>query len=134
MKVTENMRRFLAVLGEDQTFLERQEEFVNASQTEVTAWMKERAARDGIQLTEDDLDLSRELTEEELEGLSAGRIKENGKTDCFCSAGGGGTADERQKSCACVAYGSGKSRDGYEVMWCFMVGLAIENWGPFASQ
>lgn len=50
--------------------------------------------------------------DEDLEKIAGGRIffDDNGipRSDCMCAVGGGGTADEYQKTCACVAIGDGK--------------------------
>ena len=76
-----------------------------------------------ITLTENDLlkNTAEEMSEEELEQVSGGRIKavtvkdklypdktsERYVSDCFCAIGGGGVADTYQKTCACVISGCG---------------------------
>lgn len=57
-----------------------------------------------------------ELDEAELEGVAGGRIKEMSdldgtirkRSDCACFAGGGGSSDSYQKTCACVLAGAGE--------------------------
>ena len=76
----------------------------------------------GIEITEAELLASEpskpaygELSDDELEQVSGGRISYNGggngyrtaKSDCFCVVGGGGKSDALQKTCACVLGGGG---------------------------
>lgn len=83
----------------------------------------ELAKEAGIEITEAELLAPEssepaygELSDDELEQVSGGRISYNGggngyrtaKSDCFCVVGGGGKSDSLQKTCACVLGGGGE--------------------------
>lgn len=126
--MTTNMRRLLDILAQDKEFLDKQDEICGMQEEEAKAWMIERAAREGIELTDQDLGPT-EIESEELEDVSGGKMYYDLKvhpgihTDCFCIAGGGGTGDRFQSTCACVAGGAGKLKDGRTAMWCVGFGM-----------
>ena len=59
----------------------------------------------GVELTEADFAQNCELSDDELDAVVGGG-------NCICAFGGGGKADEGEKTCDCVMGGGGEYSDG----------------------
>ena len=111
--MTENIKKLLEIISSDEEAVKT----MNALPTmeDVIAFAKEK----GVTLTEADFQKPEgELNEDELEAVAGGK-------ECWCSFGGGGTADEyyyyrglsspHQSTCACVVAGVGKKNWGTDI-------------------
>lgn len=126
--MTDKMKEAIIVILQEQSSEIDEEQLEKMCADELKDWMKERAARAGIELTEDDFIMEEELDDDELESLTGGKmVYSDGKwrSDCVCAITGGGSADDRQKACACIGGGFAVDRKGREVMTCFMAGWHV---------
>jgi len=101
--MTENLKHFLELLSKDQQLTAKATDATTMD--ELIAIAKEL----GVDLSAEDFGepekTVHELSDDELEVVSGGGY-------CVCVAGGGGTADDLNKTCACVGYGQGHTRCG----------------------
>lgn len=103
--MTENAKRFLELLSSDETLAAR----VAGKKKEE---LIEVANENGIPLCAKDFDPpAQALSDDELDTVVGGGI-------CACALGGGGTADSRNKTCACVGYGQGMTKHGQMRCMC----------------
>ena len=113
--MTENMKKFLLTVSEDQELREK------ASKLEKEALIA-LAAELSIELTDNDfVRPCGEMSEAELVAVSGGG-------DCYCVAGGGGTKGANYPACACVLAGAGESERGGARCACCMAGSGAETW------
>lgn len=113
--MSENMKKLLEALSENAE-LKGKFDRLNEEVKDLEENMKclvALAAEVGITLTDEDFEdaqkaKNEEMDEEELNAVAGGRISFEKGCDCFCFMGGGGVADEYQKTCACVFYGLGE--------------------------
>lgn len=98
--MTENLKRFLENVSENEELAKK----INTmTKDDLLALAKEL----GIELTDADLEMpAGDLSADELAAVAGGG-------DCFCAIGGGGTGDENDKPCGCVASGGGTSYELY---------------------
>ena len=97
--MTENAKKFLELISSDETLAAR----VAGKKKEE---LVEIANEHGIPLCAKDFDPPAQvLSDDELDAVVGGG-------SCTCVIGGGGTPDEQNKTCACVAYGQGDTRSG----------------------
>ena len=74
------------------------------------------AAEYGIEIKEEDFKPAQEeLNDDELDAVAGGKA-------CGCLFGGGGAANEEDKTCACVAGGGGEHTDGSFRCACVLYG------------
>ena len=103
--MTENMKKYLALISTDEAARKQLNEQEPSSIQEAKEKIIADAAVKGITLTEEDFADTAdtgELSEEELEAVAGGK-------QCYCVLGGGGTATHStEKTCACVLGGSGE--------------------------
>lgn len=91
----------------------------NATVADIIALAKEY----GVEISETDFQAAPaegELSDDELETVAGGGC-------CNCFAGGGGSADEKCDTCACIVYGVGLKKDGGSRCQCPFVGSG-SNW------
>lgn len=130
--MTEKMRKFLAILEMDETFQTEQEQLENMSEEEVFEWLKARAAKEGIYLTDEDFTLAKELSNEELKALSGGIVVAKKKpAECCCTLLGEGydySDGFEHRVCYCQSWGEGNFFDGGPPMRCAPSGIRSELW------
>ena len=74
------------------------------------------AAEYGIEIKEEDFKPAQgELNDDELDAVAGGG-------DCYCAIGGGGSANERDKTCACIVAGAGDKTSGSKRCGCAFYG------------
>ena len=103
--MSEKMKEFLEVVtGND----EMRSKFNVATREEMIAMAKTL----GVELTEADFEQkAAELDDDELDAVAGGGT-------CACVMGGGGTADNNDKTCVCVAFGEGEVKCGCIRCFC----------------
>ena len=107
--MTENMKCFLAKVSEDKALAEKASKL---EKDELIVLAKEM----GVNLTEADFaQTESDISEGELNSVTGGG-------NCYCVAGGGGTAGEKDSACACVFAGWGRSTERHERCVCAMAG------------
>ncbi len=92
--MNDNMKKLVDLASKDK---EMSAKLQKASKEQVIALAKEH----GIKLTEADFETPQgKVSDDELAAVAGGGI-------CVCVLGGGGKADEGEKTCACVIVGVG---------------------------
>ena len=129
--MTDNMKKFLEMISKD---VEAGKKAGTLEKDALVAYAKEL----GVELTEADfVTPDAELSEDELVAIHGGGEQQdwadfnncsgsNGQQDCFCTAGGGGQADENGDVCACVGYGQGSRGSGTTCI-CVLIGVGNDD-------
>jgi predicted ribosomally synthesized peptide with nif11-like leader len=107
--MNDNLKKLANLASEDKGLSEKLQK---ADKGQVKALAKEH----GITLTEADFEAPRgKVSDDELAAVAGGGF-------CYCVMGGGGKADEGEKTCACVLVGYGYYTDGRMRCDCGMYG------------
>jgi len=106
--MTENMKKLLEIVSASKELAAK---VGGMGKEDIIAQAKEV----GVELTEADFAQKGELSDDELDTVVGG-----GK--CIYSFGGGGKADEGEKTCACVMGGGGEYSDGSVRCVCIIGG------------
>ena len=97
--MTENMKKLLELASEDKEFAKE----IQAADKEALIRL---AKAHEIELSEEDFEKPQnELSDDELDAVAGGDA-------CYCVGGGGGSANDSNKTCACIAGGGGQWQDG----------------------
>ena len=123
----ENLKRFFALMNNNPEIKEKALACNELGKEKGLIAFIELAKENGIELCETDFEAAEgELSEDELDAVSGGRLgsEETHEGHCGCFAGGAGGGqmlnDGKTYGCACVAYGQGG--DGKNDHWeCFCV-------------
>lgn len=110
MKMSENLKKVLEYFVSNPEYIDKIAEINEKypDRDENVAQIIALAKEAGFELTEEDVNIPEDVSVDELNSVAGGRIIDDyGHSSCRCYVGGGGTADEWQKTCACVGYGMG---------------------------
>lgn len=111
--MADNMKKFMEAISQSEELTAK---ISTMSKEELIALAKEM----GIELAAADLEkpVTQELCDDELDLVAGG-------SRCICSFGGGGKADDEDKTCACVMDGGGEFKNGDVRCVCIIGGEGL---------